>query len=416
VRILLLTQVVPAPPDSGPKIKTNNVLRVLAQRHEVHLVSFVRSAEEAANAASLAPLCRAGVTTVPLTRSRWRDLGYLARSLVTGQPFLIERDASAAMRAAIARLLREQRFDAVHADQLSMAQFALDLPLLRVLDEHNAVWTIVRRAAAGLALGPRRLMAELEWRKLRAYEGKLCRQFDAVTVVSEQDRADLAEGAGPGFDPLIIPIAVDADGLAFEPRSRDARHVVSVATMFYPPNVEAVHWFATEAFPAIRRARPDVEFRVVGSRPPAHIVDLAAGGSGVVVTGYVPDLQPILRESAVMVVPLLSGSGMRVKILEAFARGIPVVSTTIGVEGIDAVPGKHLLVADQPADFAAAVLRLIEHPAEAARLAGAARQLLEERYDWRSALGQLDRLYGAGADAPASGAAPRPIRAVEVGG
>src|SRR5437867_8530037 len=120
------------------------------------------------------------------------------------------------MRAAIARLLGRRRFDAVHADQLSMAQFALDLPLpLRVLDEHNAVWTIVRRAAAGLAPGPRRLMAELEWRKLRAYEGRLCGKFDAVTVVSEQDRQDLAEAAGGEIDPLVIPIAVDAEGLAF---------------------------------------------------------------------------------------------------------------------------------------------------------------------------------------------------------
>ena len=186
--------------------------------------------------------------------------------------------------------------------------------------------------------------------------------------------------------------------------------------MFYPPNVEAVHWFATEAFPAVRRARPEVEFRVVGSRPPARIAELARPDSGVVVTGYVPDLQPILRQAAVMVVPLLSGSGMRVKILEAFARGIPVVSTTIGVEGIDAEPGRHLLVADRPADVAAAVLRLLDDPAEAARLAGAARRLLEERYDWRSALRGLDRLYGAGPLAPDQSAAPSPVGAVEVGG
>jgi glycosyltransferase involved in cell wall biosynthesis len=417
LRILLLTQVVPAPPDSGPKIKTHNVLRYLAERHEVHLVSFVRSMDEVAHASTLVSLCRGGVTTVPLARSRWRDAGYLARSLVTGRPFLIERDDVAAMRTAIARLLSRQQFDAVHADQLSMAQFALDLPVpLRVLDEHNAVWTIVRRAAAGLRPGPRRALAELEWRKLRAYEGQLCKRFDAVTVVSEQDRQDLAEAAGTDIDPLVVPIAVDADDLAFEPRTAEARHVVSVATMFYPPNVEAVHWFATEAFPAVRRGRPGVEFRVVGSRPPAHIADLGRSDSGVVVTGYVPDLQPLLRQAAVMVVPLLSGSGMRVKILEAFARGIPVVSTTIGVEGIDAEPGRHLLVADRPEEFAADVLRLLESPAEAARLAGEARRLIEERYDWRSALRGLDRIYGVRQLAPVPAAAPRPVRIVEVGG
>jgi glycosyltransferase involved in cell wall biosynthesis len=213
-----------------------------------------------------------------------------------------------------------------------------------------------------------------------------------------------------------VPIAVDAETLAFTPRTAEARHVVSVATMFYPPNVEAVHWFATEAFPTVRQSRPGVEFHVVGSRPPARIADLARPDSGVVVTGYVPDLQPVLRQAALMVVPLLSGSGMRVKILEAFARGIPVVSTTIGVEGIDAEPGRHLLVADRPADFAAAVLRLLEDPSEAAQLAGAARRLIEERYDWRTALRELDRVYGSGQPGSSPGAAPSRIRALEVGG
>ena len=136
MRILLLTQVVPYPPDSGPKIKTYNVLRYFAARHRVHLVSFVRTAAEAANARALRPYC-AGVTTVPLRRSRVRDAGYLARSVVSGRPFLIERDDVQAMRTTVSRLVREQTFDAAHADQLSMGQFAVDLPVsLRVLDEH----------------------------------------------------------------------------------------------------------------------------------------------------------------------------------------------------------------------------------------------------------------------------------------
>jgi glycosyltransferase involved in cell wall biosynthesis len=120
---------------------------------------------------------------------------------------------------------------------------------------------------------------------------------------------------------------------------------------------------------------------------------LGAAGNGVVVTGYVADLQPVLDQSALLVVPLLSGSGMRVKILEAFARGIPIVSTTIGVEGIDARHGEHLLVADSPEDFARAVARLLRDPDLAARLARAGRQLVEARYDWRTALCGLDDIY-----------------------
>jgi glycosyltransferase involved in cell wall biosynthesis len=149
----------------------------------------------------------------------------------------------------------------------------------------------------------------------------------------------------------------------------------------------------------VRRQVPEARFYVVGSRPPESIVRLATPESGVVVTGYVQDLDPILTQAAVVVVPLHSGSGMRVKILEAFSRGIPVVSTTIGVEGIDARDGDHLLVADGAADFAAAVVRLLSNPAESAQLARAGRALVEARYDWRTALRGLDAVYPA--DSPA---------------
>ena len=393
MRILLITQIVPYPPDSGPKIKTHNVLRYLAERHQVHLVSFARSAAEESNARELQRYC-AGVTTVPLRRSRFLDVAYLARSLATGRPFLVDRDDSMAMREAVLRVLRRQRIDAVHADQLSMAQFAVDLPVrLRILDEHNAVWTIVRRAAAEEMHGPSRMLAELEWRRLRAYEGEMCRRFDLVIVVSNEDYLSLAEAAGAVFPAKVVPIAVDTRELTFAERSSGARHVVSVATMYYPPNVEGVHWFATRVFPMVRREVPGTRLYVVGSRPPGKILRLARPDNGVVVTGYLADLQPVLAASAVAVVPVRSGSGMRVKILESFARGIPVVSTTLGAEGIQARAGEHLLVADSPEDFARAVAWVLAEPAGAARMARAARELVESRYEWRTALGGLDEVY-----------------------
>jgi glycosyltransferase involved in cell wall biosynthesis len=394
MRIILLTQVVPNPPDSGPKIKTHNVLRYLAQQHEIHLVSFVRSEAEVANAHALGQYCQAGVTTVPIRRSRARDVTYLLRSLFTGRPFLVERDDSEVMRRVLSDLVSSSQYDAVHADQLSMAQFAVDLPVqVRVLDEHNAVWTIVRRAASRESWY-RRLPAELEWRKLKAYEGNVCRQFDHVTLVSEDDRRDLEQAAGSPFASTVIPIAVDTDQLAFEPRTTEAQHVLSVATMFYPPNVEGILWFAERGFPRVRQELGGTRFLIVGSRPPRTVTDLGLDPErGFTVTGYVADLAPLLRQSAVLVVPVHSGSGMRVKILEAFARGIPVVSTRVGVEGIDAQDGVHLLVADEPAAFGRAVVRVLRDPELGHRLAAAGRKLIEERYDWRTALRGLDAVY-----------------------
>jgi glycosyltransferase involved in cell wall biosynthesis len=393
MRILLITQIVPYPPDSGPKIKTYNVLRHLARRHQVHLVSFVRSDQERAATAGLEPFC-AGTTLVPLRRSRKSDASSLLRSLRTGRPFLVERDDVASMRAAVRALVDKYDFDAVHADQLTMGQYAVDLPVhLRVLDEHNAVWTIVRQAAT-TARGVRKLVAELEWRKLRDYEGGLCARFDRVTVVSGQDHAALQQASTTRLPVVSVPIAVDIEALGSTPRSADARDVLSVATMFYPPNADGVHWFAVNVFPLVRRVAPGSRFWLVGSRPPARIRRLAGAATGIEVTGYVADLGPILERSAVLVVPVHSGSGMRVKILEAFARGIPVVSTSVGVEGIDACAGEHLLVADTAPDFAAAVSRVVHDRALADRLALAGRSLVRARHDWLSALSGLNEVYG----------------------
>jgi polysaccharide biosynthesis protein PslH len=395
VRILLLTQIVPYPLDSGPKIKTHYVLRYLSSRHDVHLVSFVRSAEEVTAARTLAEYC-ASVTTVPLRRSRRHDAQAVVRSFQSKRPVLVERDDTAAMRTAISALVARTQVDAVHADQLTMGQFAVDFPArLRVLDEHNAVWTIVHRAAKREPWGPRRLLAEREWRLLRAYEGNLCRRFDTVTVVSPDDQYWLEAAARGTFRSLLAPIAVDTDAMPYRSRPVNGRQILSVATMYYPPNPEGVEWFSREIYPIIRRKIPDVRFVIVGSRPPASIRRLATPTSGISVTGYVDDLTPIVDASSILVVPLHSGSGMRVKILEAFARGIPVVSTTVGMGGIDVRPDKHLLVADQPSAFASAVSMLLTDEERAERIARSARSLVESRYDWRVALAPLDSLYPA---------------------
>lgn len=393
MRILVLTQVVPYPLDSGPKIKTYHVLRYLAQRHELVLLSFVRSAADEASARALSGLC-AGIATVPMRRQALRDAAYLTRSLVTGRPFLVERDDRRAMHEAAQSLVDQHAVEAVHADQLTMAQFAVNLPLpLRVLDEHNAVWTIVRRAARQQRWHPRRVLAELEWRKLRSYEGEMCRRFDRVTVVSDADRIALEQAAQTRLRIASIPIAIDTHALPFRERTSAAQHILSVATMFYPPNIEGVHWFATKVFPHVRDAFPKALLHVVGSRPPQGITRLARPTNGIVVKGYVADLEPLLTRSAVLIVPVHSGSGMRVKILEAFARGVPVVSTRVGVEGIDAQPGQHLLVADEPREFAQRVIELLRDPAAAARLARSARELVVTRYEWRVALSSLDEVY-----------------------
>lgn len=392
MNVLLLTQVLPYPPDSGPKVKTWNVLKYLAERHTVMLLSFVRG-DQTRDVDELRRFCHQ-VWTVPMQRSVTRDALAMGRSLVTGQPWMMLRDDLPEMRAEVDRLAREQHFDVAHADQLNMVQYAQRVSGAHVVfDAHNALWLLYRRLAATMPQGPRRWLLERDWRLLKTYEGRIVRACDGVLAVSEEDRAALGEAAGAQPPITVIPIAVDTDEVCPVARRPEASHIVHVGTMYWPPNIDAMRWFVREVYPLVRRERPDAVFDMVGSRPPAEFVQLSNPASGIHVAGYVPDTTPYLEQAGVFIVPVRAGGGMRVKILNALAQGLPIVSTTLGAEGIAVVDGEHVLLADTPEGFAQAVLRVLNDPALAQRLSAAGRRLAEELYDYRVACKPMDAVY-----------------------
>jgi len=396
MNVLLLTQVLPYPPDSGPKVKTWNVLKYLAERHEVTLASFVRG-DQSAEARHLAQYCQV-VHTVPMERSAIRDVWHMGRSFLTGQPFLMIRDDRRAMRSLIDRLSAEQHFDVAHADQLNMAQYAERVPgAFKVLDAHNALWVLYKRLWATMSPGPRKWLLGRDWPLLKAYEGRLVREFDAVLAVSYEDKAALQEAAGQPVDITVIPIAIDTDEVTVVNRDVEPRHILHIGTMYWPPNIDGVLWFAHQVYPLIRQQRPDICFDIVGARPPQDVAALNGDSTGIHVTGYVADPIFYLQRTALMVVPLRAGGGMRVKILNAMAQGIPIVSTSLGYEGIAVTPGKDILVGDTPEAFAAQVLQVLNDPALGRRLAAEGRKLVEEQYDYRDACRPLDEVYARAA-------------------
>ncbi|MGQ0601233.1 MAG: glycosyltransferase family 4 protein [Anaerolineales bacterium] len=394
MKVLLLTQVLPYPPDSGPKIKTWNTLKYLARDHEITLVSFVRG-DQAAEVEALRRYCQA-IHTVPLTRSPIADGWAMVSSLITGQPWMMVRDDQRAMRELIDQLCATTRFDVVHADQLNMAQYAARVPdARRVLDAHNALWLLYQRLAATMPAGPRRWLLERDWRLLKDYEGRQLRECDFVLAVSDEDRSALLEAAGETRGVTVIPIAVDLEELPFVPRRAEADHLFHIGTMYWPPNIDGMLWFIREVLPMIKAQHPDVALDIVGARPAQELSSLN-GQDGINVTGYVQDPQPYLEQAGVFIVPLRAGGGMRVKILEALARGLPLVTTSLGCEGIAVEHGRHALIADTPAAFAQAVVRLLTDRVFAADLARRGRQLIEDVYDYQVACRPLDELYPSG--------------------
>lgn len=393
MRVLLLTQVLPYPPDSGPKVKTYYVLKYLAQHHDVTLVSFVRDSDKPEYIQHLETLCER-VITVPIGRSKLDDLRFLGQSLISGEPWMMLRDERPEMRKVLADLAATTRFDVVHADQLNMAQYALPFQNSRkVLDLHNALWMLYKRLAETTPFSsPMKLLLMRDWPLLKRYEGEMCRRFDAVTAVSEEDRQLLIE-AGAREDLVVIPIAIDTDEQAQINRRPSTPHIVHIGTMYWPPNIDGITWFLDQIYPLVKQQVPDVRCTLIGARPPASIVERSHSDRTLTVTGYVDDPLPFLEDSSMMVVPLRAGGGMRVKILNALSQGIPMVSTTVGCEGIDLANGKDILIADDPQAFAQATIRLLNDAELNYNLTQSGRATVQERYDYRQACRPLDNIY-----------------------
>ena len=407
MKILFLTQIVPFPPDAGPKVKTWHVLRSLVgQGHSVTLVSFVRT-EEMQHISALRELCHA-VHAVPIHRSRLADMKYMIRSYLTQRPFLVERDDLRPMQELVDKLVREENFDCIHADQLTMVQFALrgaasasgKKPKV-IMDAHNAVWTIVERMAenARWFLKP---VLNTEAKRVKRYEGELLKTVDHVLAVTEIDRVGLEEAMqslngsrnGHAAPITVVPIAVDTQQLQPIQRKRGSKNIVTLGTLHYPPNADGIRWFLNQVFPLIRQHVPEATLTIIGKNPPRDFLETAAQNpEAIQITGYVPDLAPYLQESALMVVPVRAGGGMRVRILEAFSYAMPVVTTTIGLEGIQGVPEKDVLVADTTTDFANRVIQLLENPDLQQKLSTNGRQLAETKYDWQVILSAMNPIY-----------------------
>lgn len=414
-RILFLSQLLPYPLNTGAKTRAYFVLRHLAQRNQVTLLAFTRIDDPPEAVEHLRDFC-AGVYTIPMLRSRRRDMRALLESLLSDQSFVIRRDYVPAMAQKIEELVSNGDYDAVHADQLWMAQYALHAgkfigenkkPCL-ILDEHNACFQILQRLAQGEKNVLKRLFLEREWRALRDYEVRACTGFDRLITVTEEDRCtlqrmiqDLGEGyRQPEF--MTIPICVDTDSVPPIEPVDGLPDVLHMGTMFWLPNIEGMLWFAHEVWPQVKARLPAATLTIIGKNPPLSIQELANGQpgknpdrrSGIEVTGYVPDPQPYLQRAGVFIVPLLSGGGMRVKIVDGWRWGLPIVSTKVGAEGILYQDGDNILIADNPEDFARAIIRVLKDPDLSRHLREKGRRWVEEHYNWHKVYPAWDLIYG----------------------
>src|SRR5712664_1189716 len=375
------------------------LMAALARRHDVTGVALLAPDLDASAALRAMRAYCEEVVLVPARawqgpRKRLLQL----RSLLSTRSFERGFHDLPALRRALDSLLSRRAFDVVNVAfpflalrRLAKAPPGRPPPRL-LLDEHNIEFDLARQQTGNELGAARRIYNSINWRKIRREELEVWRRFDGVTFCSTQDEAR-ARALVPEVRSAVIPNAVDPE--YFRPRPddppADGRTVIFFGAINYFPNVDGLLYLLREVWPRVAQSHPRARLQIVGQHPTKEI--LAFQGPSVEVLGRVDDVRPHLARAAVSVVPLRIGGGTRFKVLETMAMARPVVSTSLGAEGIDAEPGRHLLLADDAASFAAAVGRLLDDAQLGARLGGEGRALVERRYSWQAAAHGLDLFF-----------------------
>ena len=422
LKILILSPYPPYPPYGGGTMRIYQLLRGLATHHEVTCLTFAPSAEAERLLAPLRNICQ--VLTVPGPDKRSIQQRFWT-TFTSPLPDMALRNASATYVTALTKLLEIQDFDIVQVESIEMAGYLHIVshppgaklgaaepcsarPRRRypttILDQFNAEFMLQRRACLTDIHSVRRWHAALysliQWLKLVRYEREKMRLCDVVVAVSKADQAILQQLA-PMTQIGIVPNGVDTTHFSraalFDEQigtlTFRAPVIVFSGTLDFRPNVDALIWFAREVLPHVRKVHRHVQVLVIGKHPVPALLRLASTHA-IQIIGTVPDTRPYIAGAMVYIVPMRIGGGVRLKLLEALSMEAPVVSTTMGAEGIaELQTGTHCLLADTPIDFANAVLRLLNDTAFGQQLGATGRKLVREHYDWSVIIPRLDSIY-----------------------
>ncbi len=402
MRILYVSVAYPLPPNNGSKMRLWAVLRAMASvGHQITLAAFAAPGEVDGTEEELQRVCKDS-EVIPLRYTQLSGGGnYLSRlrGIFSSSPFTIDRFRSDDMRLRLERRVRERSFDVVICDNVYSA---INLPANAspiVMNSQNVEYLILQRYAEQEKNPLKALYARLEANKLRRFEATMYRRAACAMTCSNVD-ADLVRQLCPGIKVFVAPNVVDAREYEIT-AEEDPRTIVYQGGMDWFPNRDALEYFVRQIFPLVQKEVPGVRLIAAGRNPAPEFRARFDDVTALEFTGTLPDLRPVIAKAAVTVIPLRIGSGTRLKILEAGAMRRAMVSTSVGAEGLDFVPGKEILIADDPATFARHVIELLRDPARRKILGETARNRVLQDYDCaalersvRNALGSLEQSIG----------------------
>lgn len=376
----MLSSAFPWPLNSGASIRVFHCIKQLAKNHEITLLSLL--GPEVETLEPVERLCDV-LHTASISRKRFQSA---VLSLFSAKPYGVVRFHSNQYRDIIKRVLREETFDVVWVHCLSMLEYLHNRDLedtLTILDQQNAdeLWWKRYMAEGSIAV---RMFGALNLFKVRRYQSRIMKCVDLILSVSPEEAMFTKERVPASCEIWTVPNGVDIS--FFSPRHRGQRQgniIMFCGSMNVTMNIDAVMEFCAKIFPEVRNSIPDAKFWIVGKNPPA-VIQALSHREGVTVTGTVEDVREYYERATVAVAPFRYGAGTKLKILEAMAMGVPVVSTAVGCQGISVTDGTHLLVADRDAEFASKVIELMRNEETRQRLACEGRALVERKYSWAS--------------------------------
>jgi sugar transferase (PEP-CTERM/EpsH1 system associated) len=397
MKLLFLTPVFPFPLDGGGKIKAYFNLKILSGRYNITLVSFIRSGDERKYFSELYKFC-GRIEVCLIKRSFFKNIFFILLSFFTDQSFIIRRDYVKKMQMIVDKIIREEKPDLIYVDHLQMFQYVKNHKGFKILDEHNVENLLIKRLAKNEPNYFKKIFLNQEQKKLMDLEKNACLVSDLVLTVSDVDKEILSELASHKVRIESIPIGVDCEYFSFKPRPAESegqkKSIIFIGTLFWPPNIDAIMWFLNNVRPLIREKTGNVNLKIIGNKPVRKVAQLAKF-ENIEILGNVQDVRPFMRQGNVFIVPLRIASGMRVKILNAMACGIPVVSTSIGVEGVEVKNGENILIADTPKDFADNVIKSLDERDLSEKISLNARRLVEEKYEWRIVGKKINELFSS---------------------
>jgi glycosyltransferase involved in cell wall biosynthesis len=377
MRILYLSRWFPYPPDNGSKIRIFNTLRSLSRSHEIDLISFASEEIKPGRIHEIEKYCRKVeiVPYRPFQPGRLRaQLGFLAV-----RPRSILDTYSREMKDCIQRTIQKKSYDMIIGNQIDMAAYLVSIPHTpKLLEEVELTHYYEKYARQSNGLS--RIRSGFSWLKYELYIRNLSKDIHAWTVVSTKEK-NLLSQISPVKSSLVIPNGVDYQFYQGDFGSPDKDTLIYSGALTYHANFDAVDYFLREIFPLIQKEKPETRLLVTGKLEGVP-VDRLPHNEKVIFTGYLNDIRPAIAHSMVNVVPIRLGGGTRLKILESMAIGTPVVSTRKGGEGLDLVDGRDIIIADDPDDFAAAVLRLMGDGRLRESLSSAGCVAVANQYDW----------------------------------